>query len=182
MRSLRRERGFTLIEMGIVVAIVGVLAVLAVVGYRKWIQASYLSEAQNMVNNIRTAEEAFRAENGGYLSISSGLGITYDYPVATPGNFKTQWPATHPFRPLNVQPAGPTFFGYSVYADNTGGLPTVAATSVTRAGGGIDFTGLQGQPWYVVEADGDLDRDGDSAFTDVFGCSGTNQIWVLNEG
>jgi prepilin-type N-terminal cleavage/methylation domain-containing protein len=54
----RHPRGFTLIEMMIVVVIVGVLAMLAVVGFRKLVQSSHVSEATNMVQNIRVAQEA----------------------------------------------------------------------------------------------------------------------------
>ena len=47
----RRERGFTLIEMMVVVVIVGILAMLAVVGYRKLVQTAHVSEATNMVQS-----------------------------------------------------------------------------------------------------------------------------------
>ena len=67
MPSVRRSRAFTLIELMFVVILVGVLAMIATVAYRKWVRSSYIGEAQNMLGNIRTAEEAFRAENTGYL-------------------------------------------------------------------------------------------------------------------
>src|SRR5271165_4702867 len=43
------ERGFTLVEMMIVVAIVGILAALAVVGYRSLVLSSHMTEATNTV-------------------------------------------------------------------------------------------------------------------------------------
>jgi hypothetical protein len=35
-------------------------------------------------------------------------------------------------------------------------------------------------PWYVVEADADV--DGNGIFCNVYGLSGTNQIYINNEG
>src|SRR5271167_3607225 len=86
----RASRGFTLVEMMIVVAIVGVLATLAVVGYRKLVQSSHVSEATNMVQNIRVAQEGYHSETQQYANISanfpSGNGQTTGifYPLATP--------------------------------------------------------------------------------------------------
>ncbi len=56
------SRGFTLVEMMIVVVIVSVLATLAVLGYRKIVQSAHVTEATSMVNNIRVAQEAYHAE------------------------------------------------------------------------------------------------------------------------
>jgi prepilin-type N-terminal cleavage/methylation domain-containing protein len=87
----RSRCGFTLVEAMIVVVVAGVLAVLAVTAYRRWVQTAYLSEAQDMVKSIRAAQESFRAENGGYLNVSQGLGPGFDYPLSTPGQSKTAW-------------------------------------------------------------------------------------------
>jgi prepilin-type N-terminal cleavage/methylation domain-containing protein len=175
-----RRRAFTLIEAMLVVVVIGILSVLAIVAYRRWVQAARLSEAQDMVANIRTAEENFRAENGGYLNVSDGLGDTHDYPAPHPGVFKTGWggPCTTcngkpaAWQALAVQPNGPVYFGYSVVAD----------PAPIPSPGGLNLAGLAGQPWYVVEADGELDGDGDGDYTQVIGQSATNQIMVLNEG
>jgi prepilin-type N-terminal cleavage/methylation domain-containing protein len=175
MGLVRRPRAFTLIEAMIVVVIVGVLALLATIAYRRWVHSAYLTEAQNMVANIRSAEESFRAENGGYLTVSAGLGPGYDYPAATPGKFKTAWGAASPWLPLNIQPSGPVAFGYSLLASNT----TNPVITKTVNGTALDISAMT-FPWYFVEADADM--DGNGVFTKVYGMSATNRLFIDNEG
>src|ERR1700722_12347421 len=69
----RSRRGFTLIELMIVVIIIGVLAALAVVGYRKLVTSSHVTEATGMVQNIRVAQESYHSETQQYANISGGL-------------------------------------------------------------------------------------------------------------
>jgi prepilin-type N-terminal cleavage/methylation domain-containing protein len=63
-----RETGFTLIELMIVVAIVGVLAVIAGTAYRKYADKARSSEVYAVFGEMRAKEEAFRAENSVYCS------------------------------------------------------------------------------------------------------------------
>ena len=181
-----RLRAFTLIEAMIVVVIVGVLALLATVAYRRWVHTAYVAEAQEMVASIRSAEESFRLENGGYLGVSADLGPDHDYPAARPGAFKTAWGAACGVCPaspsawsaLNIQPSAPLAFGYALLAHNTA-APPGSVSNVTVNGTAL-FARAMIAPWYFVEADGDM--DGNGVFTKVYGMSATNQIFIDNEG
>ena len=78
LKAMRNKRGFTLVELMIVVAIVGVLAVLAIYGVRKYIANSKTTEARNSLGQIsKDAAVAFEKERGNSAIVpiagSSGL-------------------------------------------------------------------------------------------------------------
>jgi type IV pilus assembly protein PilA len=194
VRRTQAPRGFTLIEAMIVVVIVGILALLAVLGYRRMIRASLLSEGQDMVASIRTSEQAFYGENGAYLNVSTGLGPPYDYPAATPGANKTAWGAScgtctsaNAWQSLGVQSNAPVAFGYSAIAGD--GVKVVPTGTILNKWGAPSVNGTalnlaamsNGQPWYFIEADANITGDGVS-YLHVYGMSGTNQLFVDGDG
>ncbi len=60
-RNLRRNRGFTLVELMIVVAIVGILAALAIYGVSKYMKSAKTAEARNSLGQL--AKDAAAAYN-----------------------------------------------------------------------------------------------------------------------
>ncbi len=65
---MRSERGFTLIEMMLVVAIIGVLAAVAVPLYNRYMSKARQSEAKMSLAAIYIAEKTFHGDYGGYVS------------------------------------------------------------------------------------------------------------------
>jgi type IV pilus assembly protein PilA len=185
----QRARGFTLVEMMIVVVIVGVLASLAVVGYRKLVQSSHISEAQNMVQDIRVAQESYHSETQQYANISANL--TSYYPNATPVRTTlTAWGAActaacakgmdWSMLPLHVD--GPVMFGYATLAGaaNTSVTTVGAPTSVHVNGASLAFPSSPPTDWFIVAAGCDLDGDGHIG-TNVYTTSWANQVYVDTE-
>ena len=170
------SRGFTLIELSIVVVIVGILAVIAVVGYRKYIQHSKITEAQTMISAIRIAQEDHRAEKGTYADV----GPNYCPAGAGVANVKWGWTPGCPgggtavnWNALPVHVDGPVLFGYSTQAGGAWVAPADTAW--------VNWNAPTANPWYVVRARADLDgAPGD--FTQLVGSSFTNQIFSRNEG
>ena len=65
----RRSTGFTMIELMVTVAIVGILATIGVVAYTRNIRKVRASEVRAVIAEIKVKEEAYQMENGTYLGM-----------------------------------------------------------------------------------------------------------------
>lgn len=179
--SRRSGRGFTLTELMITVAIVGVLAALAMVSYRKFVSSSKNAEATHMVQSIRSAEESYRAEAMTYLNVSTSGNFYPQNVGAGSSSFtakKWAWVSTTPdsnnWKILGVTADSPVSFGYRVRAGAAGTVP------VTPAGNTIGNwpSAASPEPWYVVEACGNPDQD--SLYTYVVSASFSGELFWTN--
>ena len=95
----QQQKGITLIELMIVVAVLAIISAIAIPAYRGYIKTSYRAECQNEVAAIKLAEEEFFLENGSYFSGSSAStlktasGTIYD-PTASGLNGNCDYSAT----------------------------------------------------------------------------------------
>lgn len=83
MQSLSDNgRGFTLIEMMIVVAIIGVLAAIAYPSYQNYVIKTKRTDMMSEMQNIASEIESRKLAQGSYSAISAG--IKTDFAIAYP--------------------------------------------------------------------------------------------------
>ena len=69
------EKGFTLIELMIVIAIIGILAAIAIPNFVSYRQRSYNSAAQSDLKNAITAQEAYYVDWSTYSDNATKLAV-----------------------------------------------------------------------------------------------------------
>lgn len=123
---LPRQAGFTLIELMIAVAVVGILAAIAYPQYTEFVQRSRIADATSRLNDFRTRMEQFFQDNRTY---------------ANGANCGVPDPLPNPADSFQIVCGAATAAGYTVNATGVAAKGmgsfqyrlTVAAAGVTRA-------------------------------------------------
>lgn len=112
MRYYSGLDGFTLIELMITVAIVGILAALAYPSYEEYVAKSRRNEATNALLTGAQALERYYSANGRYTTTANGNLLPLVYPTQVPENGNAYY---------TVAPTGaPTANSFTLRAQRTG--------------------------------------------------------------
>ena len=95
IQKMKSRVGLTLIELLMVIVIVGVLAAIAVPMYSGYMQRARRADAKTALEQVRAAQEMWRAEKGSYAIDDGGgtalakLRTTMGAPATTISNYYT---------------------------------------------------------------------------------------------
>jgi len=136
-QASKNKKGFTLIELMIVVAIIGILAAIAIPNFIRFQLKSKSSEGKVNLAAIRTAEESYMAEFGNYVASAAN-------PATAATTSKVAFDTGGGFETLGWAPEGNVYFQYAVGVD----VEDFAATaSADINGNGTD------QVWGYIKTD-----------------------------
>jgi type IV pilus assembly protein PilA len=148
VKKTMSRKGFTLIELMIVVAIIGILAAIAIPNFIRYQLRSKTSEAKTVLGGIKTSQESFRAEFDSYVDAAVNPGGALrgtklpwqDRPCAAACNRLTP-AACDEFGCIGYRPSGDVYYEYD--------------TDIQAPAAGV-------VPEYTAIANADLDGDGNA--------------------
>ena len=101
--ATRRQRGFTLIELMVVVIIVGIMASIAVPAYNTYMREARRSDARSALNQIAAQQAEYVLNHAAYATTVTALGLgstsengyyALSLPVANTASFTARATAT----------------------------------------------------------------------------------------
>jgi type IV pilus assembly protein PilA len=142
LRGKKGSQGFTLIELMIVVAIIGILAAIAIPNFLTYQKKSKSSEAKTCIGGIKTSQIAFQTERDRFAACAPVTGA--------PTSTKQVWPGGGGFDSIGWSPAGDVYYQYQVDVANNGN-GVVDGCMVASAASDLDDDGANGEFVFATE-------------------------------
>jgi type IV pilus assembly protein PilA len=168
---VRKQGGFSLIELMIVVAIIGILATIAIPNFKRFQSKSKQSEAKNSLGGIYTAEKAFFAEWSEFFADFRALGYCPDGQTLYTVGFGAAGALT---TPANYSGAGgiPAATGATVVSTAApAALPGCNYSQVGIVQGLNAYSTVAAATTFTAEANGIING----------GAAGNGDDWYINE-
>lgn len=81
------KKGFTIVELIVVISVIGILATISIVGYSAWRKTTITAQVKSDLSNVASAMENYRTFNNAYPTISPTTTFpTSTLPTFTPSN------------------------------------------------------------------------------------------------
>jgi prepilin-type N-terminal cleavage/methylation domain-containing protein len=144
---MRREAGFTLIEIMVVIAIMGILSALAMPTYRTWQYRAYGTEATLMAKQIMDAQIIYFLENNKFYPDNITLDINHDDASNDPDILAVK-------NNLNIVVPSGHLLNYTFAGVNMPGAETFDLTIASS--GGFDIVKGSNFIHYVLDRNGNI--------------------------
>jgi type IV pilus assembly protein PilE len=119
---MKKSKGFTLVELIIVIVIVGILSIVAVPIYRGYTKKAIATEAKALLGSLVTSEKVYYAEFGNYFAVNNVTGYVHELDVDARSN--------------------KYYSDYAVTADNTNNPKSFTAIVTGRSDGAASSISL----------------------------------------
>lgn len=126
------QKGFTLIELMIVIAIIGILAALAIPAYQDYIARTQMTEALNLAGGQKSAVTEYHADKGSFPTSNTEAGI------AAASQIKGNYVKSVSIGANGVITA--TMKGSGISQDIQGATLTLTPTAQTATAGSYEWT------------------------------------------
>lgn len=122
-----RNKGFTLLELIIVIIVIGILASIALPRYIEVAERGRASEGKSLLGILRSAQLRYQIEHGNYTNALGDLDATYTVPkyfsIALTGTAANLASVTR-----NALDVNPTFAGYVLQISDDGNITCAGGT------------------------------------------------------